>query len=62
MQPLNVGFLHTLKSAWLHEAVNFRIIHEGKQMQKHDFPSSLTLATIVNGFNACELVKWRRKM
>lgn len=60
---MDIGVFDILKNAWQQKAVNFRITHEGKQMQKHNFPPVLksTLdclipARIVKAFNACRLV------
>lgn len=68
MSPMDIAVFYTLKNAQRQEVVNFRIIHDSKQMQKHDFTpvfksalDHVTPATVVNRFNACELVTWDPK-
>ena len=68
IQPMDVAVFHTLKTDWRHEVQNFRMNHEGLQLQKCDFPHVLKAALqhvtpeiIINGFNACGLVPWDPK-
>lgn len=68
IQPMDVAVFHTLKTSWRQEVANFRINHDGLQVQKFDFPQVLKAALqhvtpeiIINGFIACGLVPWNPK-
>ncbi|XP_062545718.1 uncharacterized protein LOC134212139 [Armigeres subalbatus] len=67
LQPLDVGFFRALKSSWNKRLIEWRTLHAGDAITKHEFTPLLKKAvddmlniktTLRNAFRKCGLVPW----
>lgn len=65
LQPMDVAVFRSLKASWRQKVGEWRMAHDGAQVEKHQFPvvlkgalESISPSSIQNGFKACGLLPW----